>query len=86
MNGSHAPMYISKPKTPEDLYKFFAYGMPLTPINIYPQFTNCIRRKGWNVLMPSDKDQIRLWVDYYPTWKDYSALWKLKEYQYVEHD
>ena len=47
MNGSTCHMYISKPKTPEELYQFFIKGIPLKPIE--QGFGYKYRRKGWNI-------------------------------------
>ena len=77
-------MYINKPETPEKLYKFFAYGMPLDYTNTqYMHYSNCIRKRGWNILTSADKDNIWLEVTYYPNWSQ-SETWRLEVYKYAD--
>lgn len=77
---------ISKPTKPEDLYKFFAYGMPLNYTDIqYMDYSNCMRKRGWNVLTTTDRDGVWLQVAYYPNWNQLET-WRLKVYKYVKYD
>ena len=76
-------MLISKPTKPEDLYKFFTYGMPLEYTDTqYVSYANCIRKRGWNVLVTADKDNAWLEVAYYANWH-HSETWRLEEYKYT---
>lgn len=68
-------MYISKPKTPEELYKFFTKGISLKPIKHNYGYT--LRRKGWNIYTyrvdAYNKEYIQLELytaisTYYPDW------------------
>ena len=77
-------MYINKPETPEELYKFFAYGMPLEYTDTYyVNCRNCMRKRGWNVLVTSDRDNIWLEVAYYVNWNR-SETWRLETYKYAD--
>lgn len=78
-------MLIPKPNKPEELYKFFAYGLPLTPtsgLNLY--YCNYIRKRGWNVLIsPPDREYGYLELSYYVNWRN-TETWSLKVAKY-EH-
>ena len=77
-------MYINKPETPEELYKFFTYGMPLDYTDIqYVNYCNCMRKKGWNVLITADRDDIWLEITYYTNWNR-SETWRLETYKYAD--
>ena len=77
-------MYINKPETPEELYKFFTYGMPLDYTDIqYVNYCNCMRKKGWNVLITADRDDIWLEVAYYINWNRLET-WRLETYKYAD--
>ena len=75
-------MLILKPTKPEELYKFFTYGMPLNPTNISVSPLNCIRRKSWNALTDSDRDNWLLSITYYPNWKQDKPEWILTIHKY----
>ena len=77
---------MSKPSKPEELYKFFTYGMPLDYTNIqYIDYCNCIRKRGWNILTSADKDCVWLEIAYYANWNR-SETWRLEVYKYVKYD
>ena len=77
-------MLIPKPAKPEDLYKFFTYGMSLDYIGTrYMHYSNCIRKKGWNVLITADRDNVWLEVAYYANWNR-SETWRLEIYRYAD--
>ena len=77
-------MLIPKPAKPEDLYKFFAYGMSLDYIGTrYMHYGNCIRKRGWNVLVTADRDNVWLEVAYYANWNR-SETWRLETYKYAD--
>ena len=78
-------MYISKPNSPEELYKFFIQGMPLKPINT--NFHHVFKRKGWNVYAnfitgKGNVEGIRL--EFYTVIKSYYPDWKLRAFMYAD--
>ena len=77
-------MYISKPKTLEELYQFFIKGIPLKPINT--PYLHVFKRKGWNVyanhITNLSGGGIRL--DFYTVCSAYYPDWKLKAFEYVD--
>ena len=75
-------MLIPKPTKPEELYKFFAYGMSLDYTKSQPYFSNCLRKRGWNVLITTDRDSVWLQVAYYINWSR-SETWRLETYKYA---
>lgn len=77
-------MLIPKPTKPEDLYRFFTYGMSLDYISTrYMHYSNCIRKKGWNVLITADRESVWLEVVYYTNWNR-SETWRLETYKYAD--
>lgn len=77
-------MLIPKPTKPEDLYKFFVYGMPLNHTNIqYTNYINCIHKRGWNVLITADRDNVWLEIAYYTNWSK-TETWRLETYKYAD--
>lgn len=77
-------MLIPKPTKPEDLYRFFAYGMPLDYTDIEcMDYSNCIRKRGWNVFITADRDSVWLKVAYYTNWNQ-SETWRLEAYKYAD--
>lgn len=77
-------MLIPKPTKPEDLYKFFVYGLSLNYTDIqYMDYSNCIRKKGWNVLVTANRDNVWLEVAYYSNWHQ-SETWRLEAYRYAD--
>jgi hypothetical protein len=78
-------MLIPKPTKPEDLYKFFAYGMPLnyTDMGFVNYCISMMRKRGWNVLVTSDRDSVWLEVAYYTNWNR-SETWRLEAYKYAD--
>ena len=77
---------MSKPSKPEELYKFFTYGMPLDYTDIqYVNYCNCMRKRGWNVLVTADRDNVCLEVAYYTNWNRLET-WHLEVYKYVKYD
>lgn len=77
-------MLIPKPTKPEDLYKFFTYGMPLDYTGTrYMHYSNCIRKRGWNVLITANRDNVWLEVAYYTNWNQ-SETWRLEAYKYAD--
>lgn len=73
-------MYISKPKSPEELYQFFVKGMPLKPVT--KPYYHVFKRKGWNVLISQilNGNILKfktLMSAYYPDWE-------LKVYKYAD--
>ena len=77
-------MLIPKPTKPEELYKFFAYGMPLEyTCNQYISYSNCIRKRGWNVFITADRDNVWLKVAYYINWNQ-PETWRLEAYRYAD--
>ena len=76
-------MLIPKPTKPEDLYKFFAYGMPLDYTKSQQYWSNCLRKRGWNVLVTYDRDSVWLEVAYYTNWNR-SETWRLEAYKYAD--
>lgn len=69
-------MLIPKPTNPEELYKFFILGLPREPIE-YIQYMSVFRRKGWNALTESNRDELVLHVTYYSSWKHINPDWIL---------
>ena len=77
-------MLIPKPIKPEDLYKFFAYGMPLDYTDIqYINHLNIMRKRGWNVLITADRDSTWLEIAYYTNWSQ-AETWHLEAYKYAD--
>ena len=77
-------MLIPKPAKPEDLYKFFIYGLSLDYTDIqYIDYSNCMRKRGWNVLITADRDSVWLVVAYYANWNQ-SETWRLEAYKYAD--
>ena len=77
-------MLIPKPTKPEELYKFFVYGMPLEyTCNQYISYCNCMRKRGWNVLITADRDNVWLEVAYYANWNR-PETWRLETYKYAD--
>lgn len=77
-------MLIPKPTKPEDLYKFFTYGMPLDYTDIqYMNYCNCLRKRGWNVLITADRNSVWLEVAYYTNWHQ-AETWRLETYMYAD--
>ena len=77
-------MLIPKPTKPEELYKFFTYGMPLDYTDIqFMNHLNIMRKRGWNVLVTSDRDNVWLEVAYYINWNR-SETWRLEAYKYAD--
>jgi hypothetical protein len=77
-------MLFLKPTKPEELYRFFTYGMPLwRTVNQYNSYGNCFRRKGWNVLVTADRDTPWLSMAYYANWNKPES-WRLEEYKYAD--
>lgn len=77
---------MSKPSKPEELYKFFTYGMSLDYTGTrYMHYSNCIRKRGWNILTSADKDNVWLDLTYYTNWNR-SETWRLEIYKYVKYD
>ena len=77
-------MLIPKPTKPEDLYKFFVYGMPLDYTNTqYVHCCNYMRKRGWNVLITADRESVWLEIVYYTNWNR-SETWRLETYKYAD--
>lgn len=77
-------MLIPKPTKPEELYKFFAYGMPLDYTNTqYVHCYNYMRKRGWNVLITADRESVWLEIVYYTNWNR-SETWRLETYKYAD--
>ena len=77
-------MLISKPTKPENLYKFFAYGMPLDYTNTqYVHCYNYMRKRGWNVLITADRESVWLEIVYYTNWNR-AETWRLETYKYAD--
>ena len=74
-------MLIPKPTKPEDLYKFFAYGMPLNYTDM--PYVNMYRKRGWNMLVTADRDSIWLEIVYYTNWSR-TETWRLEAYKYAD--
>jgi hypothetical protein len=75
-------MLIPKPTNPEELYKFFAYGMPLDYIDTQSKHSfNYMRKRGWNVLITPDTNNIWLEISYYANWYQLET-WHLDAYKY----
>lgn len=77
-------MYINKPKTSEELYKFFIKGMPLKPIK--QSFGYRTRRKGWNISVyrvnTDNKKLIQL--KFYTAINAYCPDWILETFKHVD--
>lgn len=78
-------MYISKPETPEELYKFFVKGIPLKRTRRGYRYD--FKRKDWNVYTHFIKFQdtneaIRL--QFYSAINAYRPDWKLEPRKYVD--
>jgi hypothetical protein len=77
-------MFIEKPRVPEELYKFFTYGMPLLLTDYqYHGYVNYFRKRGWNVLTTADRDAPWLSMTYYANWSK-PETWELEEYKYAD--
>ena len=75
---------LTEPTKPEELYGFFTYGMPLEYTDTqYVSYANCIRKRGWNVLVTADRDNVWLEVAYYANWNR-SETWHLETYKYAD--
>lgn len=74
-------MLIPKPTKPEDLYRFFAYGMPLNYTDT--QYVNVYRKRGWNMLVTADRDSVWLEITYYTNWSK-TETWRLETYKYAD--
>lgn len=80
-------MYISKPETPEELYKFFVKGIPLKRTKWFSHYRNNFRRKGWNIYTNFIKyregnEAIRL--QFYSAIDAYRPDWILEPRKYVD--
>lgn len=83
MNGSVVPMYISKPKTDEELYALFVKGLPYKPI--YSPYSHDYRRKGWNVTVDGWETNLNAAkvIKFYTLAKAYYPDWELKIIKYL---
>lgn len=75
-------MSISKPKTIDELYRFFIIGLPREP-NHYTEYISIFRRKGWNILTDGSRDSWELPVTYYSNWKHDKPDWILHTLKYI---
>lgn len=78
-------MYISKPETPEELYKFFVKGIPLKRTRRGYRYD--FKRKGWNVYthfirFKDNNEAIRL--EFYSAMSAYRPDWILRPFKYVD--
>lgn len=75
-------MSIPKPTNLEELYKFFIIGLPREPIE-FTQYESVFRRKGWNILTDSGRDNWVLPITYYSNWKRNDPDWTLSTLKYI---
>lgn len=78
-------MYISKPETPEELYKFFVKGIPLKRTRRGYRYD--FKRKGWNVYthfirFKGNNEAIR--IQFYSAINAYRPDWILEPRKYVD--
>ena len=76
-------MYISKPKTDEELYPLFTKGLPLKPI--YSPYSNIYKRKGWNVIVHGWETNLNAAkiIKFYTLATAYHPDWELKILKYL---
>lgn len=71
-----------KPKTPEELYRFFTAGIKLKPLGHC--YRHDYRRKGWNVYTNFFAGDCKgIILKFYSYNASYRPDWKLKEYEYL---
>lgn len=76
---------FSKPANLEELYKFFTYGLPLTPLNYRYRWSvnathNSIKRRVWYVRTSLYADSVI--VDYQPRVKESDDSWYMYEWKW----
>lgn len=76
---------FTKPTKPEELYEFFTYGLPLTPLSWSYRWCandtyNFIKRRVWYVKTTLHSDSIT--VNYQPTVKKSDNSWYIFEWKY----
>ena len=49
----------------------------------YVNYCNCMRKRGWNVLITADRDSVWLEIAYYTNWNQ-SETWRLEAYKYAD--
>ena len=83
MNGSHVPMYVSKPKIDDELYPLFTKGLPYKPI--YSPYLHDYRRKGWNLIIDGWETPINAAkiIKFYTLAKAYYPDWELRIIKYL---
>lgn len=78
-------MYINKPQSPEELYKFFIKGMPLKPTRQGYRYD--FWRKGWNVythfIQYKDGNEATR-IEFYSAISAYHPDWILGPLKYVD--
>lgn len=79
---------FTEPTKPEELYEFFTYGLPQTPLDWtlrwHPNAVqNTIRRKLWYVKTILHSDSVI--VNYQPTVKKSDNSWYLFEWKYLPY-
>ena len=77
---------FTAPRNIEELYEFFTYGLPLTPIDWRHRWRvnatiNSIKRREWYVKTTLHSDSIV--VDYQPTVKESGNRWYMYERKYL---
>ena len=75
---------FTEPANPEELYEFFTYGLPLTPLDWSYRWRvnathNSIKRRTWYVKTTLRSDSIA--VDYQPTVKESDNSWYIYEWK-----
>ena len=76
---------FTEPVKPEELYEFFTYGLPLTPLDWKHRWCvnatkNFIKRRVWYVETTLHAESII--VDYQPTIKESDNSWYIFEWKY----
>lgn len=74
-------MLIPRPKTPEELYRFFIKGLPREPVN-FTEYMSIFRRRGWNILTDGRRDDWLIPITYYSNWKHDKPDWVLSALKY----
>ena len=79
---------FTEPANPEELYEFFTYGLPLTPLDWRLRWWvnathNSIKRRVWYVRTTLHSDSII--VDYQPTVKKSDNSWYIYEWKHLPY-
>lgn len=79
---------FTEPAKPEELYEFFTYGLPLTPLDWRLRWwvnatSNTIRRRLWYVKTLLHSEDVT--VEYQAGSKESDASWFMHEWKYSPH-